>query len=258
MKDYGDTVLTKQQAEERGLKWKTRWPDCEVGDYFLTGDDFVIQCLKREMLYRNPNKSGSGYRTLRSTFPNNRRLFLRQHIDSKRFDKTKGRFEWNKYNTSCKERARWPWKKADMKKFARLIIRGQDDWAAFLMVYGRHRARINEDKMLMRVVLRSEEFKTMLNDEGKKLLEERGINQVTAVDLIEKAVTLARTSKSPDRVLKVFDRVVELLGMENKGDTGETSFDVIASMEKALLTESTEGSNGGSMEVQEAEQIEQS
>lgn len=57
-------IYTVYEANEQGIRYKENWKDAQEGDWLLTTDNFVLQCLKR-----GPSKCGQDWiRTCIGTF----------------------------------------------------------------------------------------------------------------------------------------------------------------------------------------------
>ena len=227
-------VYTEEEAKREGIEYKEWWK-CDAGEYGLTDDGYVLKCIRRVEVLA---KSKAKYNKAGVPWANARRLQLVwpigtifSHCFTGYRPYVKLLYECNKEfeqvshlaltHPTRKKKTPTQLHPTRARKMARLLIEGMDRIAAYATAFSREKgdigAKAHQSSLL---VVQDPEFQTMLDEEAQKLLAERGITKKTAVEMLQRAITLGKDSKSIHNVLSVFDKVKEVLGMEETSGGG--------------------------------------
>ena len=87
--------------------------------------------------------------------------------------------------------------------------------------------------------MRTQEFKSMVKDELKEVLSEKGHNRSKTIDLLDEALEMARKKGDITNFLRVAENIQDMLGMKDKTVT-QTTTQLEATATRKLLDEINE------------------
>ena len=87
--------------------------------------------------------------------------------------------------------------------------------------------------------MRTQEFKSMVKDELKEVLAEKGHNRSRTIDLLDKALSMAENKGDVTNFLRVVENIQDMLGMKDKTVT-KTTTQLEATQTRKLLDEISE------------------
>ena len=224
--DKNFSIYTKEEADKKAVKYKY-WSECNAGDFGISDDGYVGECLSR-----------SKYRT---------GTFIKMSYGANWKNKSaKIDFEKNHFlNTySMSNPAHWLDKEVKTRRFnntmsayvAQLMSDKQVDWKILGNIY---RPDQQEPAITVRRLFKEEKVKTMVKEELKKVLTEKGISASYVLDTILEAIDIAKLKQDPSNMLKGSSELSEYLQMkpEKNIQTDRLEIDVSKQIEDTILKE---------------------
>ena len=192
------TYYTEEEAQELGLNYKKNWQEAQVGDWLLTTDGYVVQCLRRE--------------TYNDKYPN---LRTRDAI-------TIPNKSWWTNGKSC-----YLFKKRDWdalfgrEKFAREFVttyvtmrfQGKVDYNK-LGMFSRTKEAV--PALFAKKTLKLRSIKKMISEEIERVLTENGVTKAFLIEKWKAAMEMAEEKKNPSIMLKAFDSMKDVVGLINR------------------------------------------
>tara|TARA_Y100000401_G_scaffold115007_1_gene117930 strand:- start:196 stop:966 length:771 start_codon:yes stop_codon:yes gene_type:complete len=219
-------IYTKEEADGEKIEYK-HWKEAEQGDYALTDDNYVGQVIQKKR-YNSSNGVVSYYVRMPFGYAFHSPRYPTQKLNAE------GRI--SNHTLSGKPQL-------EVKK-------GSTEWKNLAMVYA---TCFNMDLSIDAVYdnpsptkrrtakrwMRTEEFKSMVKDELKEVLAEKGHNRTNTIDLLDKALAMAEDKKDITNFLRVVENIQDMLGMRDKTVT-KTTTQLEASATRKLLDEINE------------------
>ena len=87
--------------------------------------------------------------------------------------------------------------------------------------------------------MRTKEFQSMVKDELKGILEEKGYGETDVIDLLSKGLSMAESKNDVTNFLRVVENMQEMLGMKDK-NVVKTTHTLEATTNRRLLDEIAE------------------
>ncbi len=236
-------IYTKEEADAKSIPYKP-WYEAEIGEYALSDDNYVAEVIQRKE-YTAKNGVDNIYVRVPWGY-----TFYAAKYATPNFS-TKGRLTNNTLSGKPQLEVR----------------KGTEEWRALAVAYSScfkadlaievafPDATANK-KRTMKRWMKTQEFKSMVKDELKGLLAEKGYGEGDIIDLLSKAQNMAEQKKDITNFLRVIENIQDMLGMRDKTivkttDTLQATatrklLDEIAEEEVALLgtREKVEVSNG--------------
>lgn len=220
------SIYTQKEADKRDVKYKY-WSECYAGDFGISDDGYVGECLSR-------SKYRSG-------------TFIKMSYGANWMNKSaKIDFEKNHFlNTySMTNPAHWLDKEVKTRRFnntmdayiAQLMSDKQVDWNILGNIY---RPDQQEPAITVRRLFKEEKVQTMVKEELKKVLIDKGISESFVLDTILEAIDIAKLKQDPSNLLKASSELSEYLQMKpNKSiQTDRIEIDVSKQIEDTILKE---------------------
>ena len=228
-KDIGKrtyNIYTKDEADKEGVKYKY-WKEADKGDYALTDDNYVGEIIQKKC-YTGDNGVDSYYIRMPFGYAFHSPKYPNQRL------KADGRV--SNHTLSGKPQLE--------------VRKGTQEWKNLAMVYS---VCFNMDLAIDTVLtdatpskrrtvkrwMRTQEFKSMVKDELKEVLAEKGHNRSRTIDLLDKAMSMAEAKGDVTNFLRVVENIQDMLGMKDKTVT-KTTTQLQATATRKLLDEINE------------------
>lgn len=247
-------IYTKEEADQKGMQY-VPWREAQTGQWGLTDDLFVAQCIKR-CDYRTGTMFvypfGRPWASMRKPL-----VFWDYY--------QKGSYNYAVPQTWAEAEAAKTRTERTVQAFAAMILAGKKpDWKVLGAIY-RPNQRIPE--ATVRRLFRREEIKTMVTEEMKNLLQSKGITKDSVLDLYMRAAKIGEDNDDAKALIQVADRLADLLdmvpvkgkkvvqleqfGAEIFGEIGKGVQQARLAQQTITTTEPIEGDSDGSSGVQD-------
>ena len=219
-------IYTKNEAKDKGIEY-TYWKDAEKGEYALTDDNYVGKVIKKKK-YSSNNGVDSYCIYLPFGYAFHSPKYPTQKL------KADGRI--SNHTLSGKPQLE--------------VRKGSNNWRNLALVY---RQCWNMDLAIDTVFdnpsaskrrttkrwMRTREFNSMVTDELKEVLKEKGYGRSETIDLLTKGLEMAKKKNDVTNFLRVVENLQDMLGMKDKTVT-KTTTQLEASATRKLLDEINE------------------
>lgn len=224
-------IYTQEEANTKEITYKA-WRECQVGDFGLSDDGYVAECIYRKE-YKDQEQL---------TFP-----FGRQWVKGKTLLKYLPHKESGEYTqvgtkTWVEREAGTTRTKNAVKAYADMMLGGHRiDWGLIGKIY---RSDQERPDLTAKRLFKQERIQKMLDDEIQKALDTRGISQGDVLDMILGGIEIAKENKDASNMLRGAEQFVRILDMLPKKSTQtdtvqldmtSTILDKIAKEEKKSL-----------------------
>ena len=228
-KDVGKrtyNIYTKEEADSKDVRY-SYWKEAEKGDYALTDDNYVAEVIQKKR-YEGDNGVTSYYVRMPFGYAFHSPKYPNQKL------KADGRV--SNHTLSGKPQLE--------------VRKGTQEWKNLAMVYSVcfdmelaiDTVLDNPTASKRRTVkrwMRTQEFKSMVKDELKEVLAEKGHNRSKTIDLLDEALQMARKKGDITNFLRVAENIQDMLGMKDKTVT-KTTTQLEATATRKLLDEINE------------------
>jgi|TARA_R100000789_G_scaffold90334_1_gene87811 hypothetical protein len=219
-------IYTKDEADNKGIHYKS-WKRCRGGDWGLSTDGYVAECIKRRE-----------YKSKRGVYPKGVSFNLvfpyGQAFYSERYPE-RGSLEYRKHEqtgtyTSVSSRPTWELERdrTRTKNFVRAYVKqylgGKLNYSVLGRIY-----RSDEDNPVVRAksLLKKKYVKDMIDKELSEILTSKGIDEGTVFDMLIEAADMARQKEQASNLLRVAENLMDIFGMKAKKEvTQEFEADV--------------------------------
>jgi len=195
-------IYTKEEADEKGIAYEY-WQDCEPWQYGITDDEYVAQCLKKRIYNGRINL----------VFPFGE-MFINTSGSSKLL------YEPHKRNNSysmVSAKPAWKTKKGKTvyknfaKVYAIMSLQGGVNYRKLADVLGESdKTPIAKAKALVK----KDWMREMIDEQIKKYLKEKDIDEGTVLDMIEESYGVAKEKNDPSNMLRSAENLINILGMK--------------------------------------------
>lgn len=234
-------IFTKEEAESRSLDFKD-WRRTDVGEWGLTDDGYVAKCLKRR-------KYKSRYNVV---FPFGQAFTGRT---------AKGKLEYTPHKMSgsysmVSTKPAWQTKKGKevYKRFVRIYVamslEGAIDYYKLGKVLG-DSEKIPDAKA--KSLLKKEWIQAMVDEEIRKHLKKRDVDEGNVIDMIKEAFDVAKDKNDPSNMLRASENFINILGM--KASLKQTGVDDMAL--EGVSLESIQNALDPSKEVTDVKELQE-
>ena len=222
------SVYTREEAEERDIQFLD-WRSVEPGQWGLTDDGWVGECIKKQQYekkvnvvfgfghffyYKSSGKGACNYEPRR---------------DTESYSSVTAKPAWQTFKGKKQY-------KDFVKVYVNQLINGNVDYTVLGKVFGEEK---NFD-IKARLLLKKEYVKEMIDQELKKVFEEKGINEGSVIDMIKDAHEVAKVKNDPSNMLRAAENFVKILKMdakEEKKDTFDAEISTLERIESAMSLE---------------------
>jgi len=220
------SIYTKKEADKNNIEYKY-WKEAEKGEYAITDDNYVAKIIQKKKYDSNNGvvsyyvRMPFGYAFHSPKYPNQSlnadgRLSNHTLSGKPQLEVRKGTQEW--------------------KNLAMVYSVCFDMELAIEQVYENPSpSKIRTAKRWMR----TQEFKSMVKDELKEVLAEKGHNRSKTIDLLDEALSMAKAKNDVTNFLRVVENIQDMLGMKDKTVT-KTTTQLEATQTRKLLDEISE------------------
>ncbi len=219
-------VYTKDEADKENVRY-TYWKKAEKGDYALTDDNYVGKVIQKKR-YNGNNGVESYYVRMPFGYAFHSPKYPNQKL------KANGRI--SNHTLSGKPQLE--------------VRKGTQEWKNLAMVYS---VCFNMDLAIDAVYdnptankirtakrwMKTQEFKSMVKDELKEVLSEKGYNRSKTIDLLTEGLEMAKVKNDVTNYLRVVENLQDMLGMKDKTVT-KTTTQLEATATRKLLDEINE------------------
>lgn len=200
-------IYTKKEADDDASMGYCDWRDAHKGDYCITDDDYVMECLSRnDYTDKNGNvktyiklSGGVGWKS-----PSAKINFKLNH-QHKTYSKANPAKTWDEYEVKSTRGIN------TINTYATMVLNGEVDFSTLGNVY-RPDSKIPE--ATVRRFLKNKRVKMMVEKKVKEILADKAINKEFAVDNIVKALEMAEHKGDVGNFLKANDHIMDLLEMK--------------------------------------------
>tara|TARA_Y100000592_G_C5470047_1_gene318930 strand:+ start:2059 stop:2829 length:771 start_codon:yes stop_codon:yes gene_type:complete len=220
------SIYTKSEADRGNIDYKY-WKEAEKGEYALTDDNYVGKVIQKKEYVGN-NGVNSYYVRMPFGYAFHSPKYPNQSLNAD------GRL--SNHTLSGKPQLE--------------VRKGTQEWKNLAMVYS---TCFNMDLAIDTVYdnptaskvrtakrwMRTQEFKSMVKDELKEVLAEKGHNRSRTIDLLDKALAMAENKGDVTNFLRVVENIQDMLGMKDKTVT-KTTTQLEATATRKLLDEINE------------------
>jgi hypothetical protein len=205
-KDKGTVVYniyTKGEADDKNISYK-HWTEASIGEYALSDDDYVAKIIQKKG-YAD-NRGGSNvYVRMPWGY-----CFYNPSRDARPF-KLDGRKSNTTYSGKRPIEVR-----AKQKPMQDLVIAYGATWDYNMAIDTVFKDATTSDRKKYTRYMKSEVFKTMVTDNLKGLLEDKGYTEGDIIDLLGTAMTMAKDKKDLTNFIRVIENIQDMLGMKDK------------------------------------------
>jgi len=196
-------VYTSKEAEEEGVEFKY-WKSCRPGDWGVTDDEWVTECLDE---YKSKNTTQLVFSCGRVWVNERSKFEFAPRLRTGNF-----------YGTSTDT-----WQEQEMKRtrtkravtaYAHMFLSGKPvDWNFIGEIYRPDQQRPD---LTVRRLFKEKEIERLIDKKIRELGDERGITEDTAFEWIEKAAEMAKEKKDPSNLMRAAENLIKIFGMEPK------------------------------------------
>tara|TARA_R100001082_G_scaffold85361_1_gene51932 strand:+ start:410 stop:1159 length:750 start_codon:yes stop_codon:yes gene_type:complete len=225
IKDYN--VYSIDECKSKGLEYKY-WKECSEGDYGESDDGYIGECIKVSDYDKArfiTMSYGVGFVTDRSKikFLKNHSMGIYTMINPKHWIETEIRAKrFDRVLTAY---------------MAQLMSPNPIDWNVLGNIY-----RPDQEKPAVTVkkLFKQEKVQTMVKDELKKILSDKGISESFVLDTILDAIEVAKTKQDAGNMLKASSELSDYLQMkpDKKIQTERLEVDVTKQISDTINKES--------------------
>ena len=219
-------IYTKQEADEALIEYKY-WKKAEKGEYALTDDNYVGKVIQKKKY-----DSANGIISYYVRMPFGYAFYSPKYSSGKMC--ADGRI--SNHTLSGKPQLE--------------VRKGTQEWKNLAMVYSVcfdmelaiEQVYENPSPSKIRTAkrwMRTQEFKSMVKDELKEVLAEKGHNRSKTIDLLDEALQMAKAKNDVTNFLRVVENIQDMLGMKDKTVT-KTTTQLEATQTRKLLDEINE------------------
>ena len=193
-------VYTKDEALHRDLVYKP-WKDCKAGDYGISDDGYVAECVKR-----------TKYKTQTEIqFPFGKAWINKSAKLLYEPRRISGNYDGVSHKSYEELEAQKSRTKRTVDVYVRMLLGGGPlDWSMLGNIYRPDQQRPD---LTARRLFKMEGVKRMVDKRIDQALKEKGISEGEVLDVISDAITIAKEKKDPSSMLRGAETYVRILDM---------------------------------------------
>ena len=193
------TVYTRDEADIANVKYK-HWREAQEGEYLLTDDDWVAKVIKR----KEYEELGYGKRVAVYITSPVGSIIWRKSSKNKKFKKSELH---NIHAISGKRKNENATKEKRNKQMAKWYAISGDFPFSVQMAYGNVTPAISRR---LRTFSRTVEFKKMVTEEMKALLDQHNLGKGDTMSLLEEALQMAREKENVTGFIRLVENLIDL------------------------------------------------
>ena len=195
-------IYTEEEAKGRRILVKP-WKDCVPGDWGLSDDVYVSQCLKKRVYKGSTNLVF----TFGQVFVNNNaRLFYEKHKKSGDYTSVSHRTKWEQDQTKTRT-------KRFVETYVKMYLGGDVQWNILGRMYD---PGDKNPEARAKYVIKRQHIKELVDKEIDKHLKLHNITPGPVFDLLKKAAEIAESKNDPGNITRVAEQLIDILGMKAK------------------------------------------
>jgi hypothetical protein len=206
-------IYSEKEAKQVKIQYKD-WKKCIKGDWGISDDGYVAECLKRKDYDKNTNiVFPYGHSFVGNSGKGSLEYLPHKKTGSYSHVSAKPHWELKKNRTQYKNFA---------KSYAIMMVNGDIDYETLGRIFDKDDGMpANKAKSL----LKKEYMKEMVDKELEQILAKRDIDPGSVVDMISESFNVAKEKRDAANMLRSAENFVDMLGMKDKKK--ETKFDAI-------------------------------
>jgi hypothetical protein len=197
------TVYREEEAKEKGIDY-VYWKEAEAEQYALSDDKYVAMVISKRQYPSNHDIPNTYLR-----FPWGY-TFFNDKYPSKKLN-VKGRK--TNVTLSGKSYIEVQAGQDKMKNLATMFAIKPDYDLAIEWAMG---AVTDSERRKWKRTMKSEKFKSMVRSELQSLLEEHGLTENYALELLASTISMAKDKKDVTNLMRAVDNLQDMLGMKDK------------------------------------------
>lgn len=212
-------IYRRGEATESGIQF-VNWRTVDIGEWGLTDDGWVAECIKRRVYEEKTNIVFSFGQVWYNPKTKNGKCEYEPHRKTGSYTMTTPKHGWE----TKKGKKEY---KNFVKAYVAQLIQGKINYKILGQVFG----DAENHEIKARMLLKKEYVKEMIDQELKKVFEEKGISEGTVIEMIQNAHDVAAEKKDPGNMLRAAENFVKIFGMDSKKEE-KSQFDAeFASLE---------------------------
>ena len=244
-------IYTKSEADNEGIDYKP-WQSCRKGDWGLSTDGYVAECLKRRKYNSKPGIYPSGV-SYNLVFPYGQAFYSSKYPDRGNLEYRKHEKSGNYGAVSTKEGWELERDRTRTRNFVQAYVKQYIGGKLNYEVLGRiYRSDEPLPTVKAKALLKKKYIKDMIDKELEQILTEKGINEGTVFDMLIEAAQMSRDKEQPANLLRVAENFIDIFGMKAKKEVSrefEADINILDSLDDQVRLESNK--------MKELKQIEQ-
>jgi len=227
-------IYTEKEAKDHKIPYKA-WRDCNMGDFGLSDDGYVAVCIKRREYEKYTNY----------VFPYGqvfggpkKKLLYEPHRKTGSYASITAQTFEDKYRRNRQY-------KNFAKAYAIQFVSGNLDYDKLGKIFS---PTDGNPSAKTKSLLKKEYVKEMIDDELKKILAEKEIDEGSVLDMIKKAHEVANDKLDPANMMRAAEVLVKILGLYDRKQPDihqiEGEFMSLAEIEDTLAIDGEKIENG--------------
>lgn len=236
------SIYTKEEADSKAIEYRS-WKVAEIGEYALSDDNMVAVVIQRKVYdHKSGNKTSYirlpwGYALCNPSYTSSKHYAVKDRHTS--------------YTLSGKPAEVVRANSQEMKNLAMTYAFTMDIDKTLELVF-KHKPLPKWKKTDLRKRMRTRIFRDMVTKELKIRLQDHGIDEDYALDLLKEAIDIAKGKKDVPSIMRGVENIQDMLGMKEKMKVTSTKqIEATSTQElvdeinkqEAVLTETTKVEN---------------
>ena len=221
-------VYRREEAVESGIQF-VDWREVDRGGWGLTDDGWVAECTKRRFYQKKTNLVFSFGQAWYNPKTGNGKCEYEPHRLTGSYTMVSPKTPWETKKGKKKY-------KDFVKVYVAQYLQGNVDYKVLGQVFGDS----DNHEIKARLLLKKGYVKEMIDEELKKVFDEKGIPEGTVIEMIQNAHDVAADKKDPSNMLRAAENFVKIFGMDTKKAAPEamdTDFVALESIQSAIMLE---------------------
>jgi hypothetical protein len=219
-------IYRREEATEGGIQF-VNWRSVDIGGWGLTDDGWVAECLKRRVYKEKTNLVFSFGQAWYNPKTKHGKCEYEPHRKTGSYTMVTPKTPWE----TKKGKKEY---KNFVKAYVAQFVQGNIDYKVLGQIFGDDK----NHEVKARLLLKKEYVKEMIDEELKKVFEEKGITEGTVVEMIQNAHDVAAEKKDPSNMLRAAENFVKIFGMDRKKEDKsqfDAEFTSLESIQDAIM-----------------------